>query len=205
MEETKYKLILGSQSPRRKELLKSSFLNYEIVVADLDEVSDLVTPEEIVVDLALQKARAVFERVNSKKSFVIGADTIVVYKNEILGKPKDINEARDTLMKLSGEEHQVLTGVGFVYDKKEYAFYETTQVRFHKITKDLLEFYLKTGDSLDKAGAYGIQASALSFIEYVNGSYSNVVGFPIDQVIIHLKKVLGFESDEDGKWRDCFE
>ena len=205
MEDFKYKLILGSQSPRRKELLKASFLKYEIVIADLDEVSSLEAPEEIVLDLALQKARAVYERVNDERAFVIGADTIVVYKNEILGKPKDVDEARQTLSKLSGHEHQVLTGVSFVYKDHEYSFYEKTQVRFQKITPDLLELYLKTGDSLDKAGAYGIQANALAFIDSINGSYSNVVGFPIDQVILHLKKELGFESDTDGKWRNCFE
>ncbi|MFT6632158.1 MAG: septum formation protein [Bacteriovoracaceae bacterium] len=205
MEEFKYKLILGSQSPRRKELLKASFLKYEIVIADLDEISELENPEEIVVDLALQKARAVYKSVDDERSFVIGADTIVVYENEILGKPKDIAEARETLNKLSGHEHQVLTGVSFVYKNNEYSFYETTQVKFQKITPDLLELYLETGDSLDKAGAYGIQASALSFIDSINGSYSNVVGFPIDKVILHLKKELGFESDIDGKWRNCFE
>lgn len=205
MEECKYNLILGSQSPRRKELLKASFLKYRIVCADIEEISVLVKPEEIVVDLAQQKAQAVYTKLDDPKNLVIGSDTIVVFQGEILGKPKNVDEARETLQKLSGQEHTVLTGVCFFSQKKVHSFYESTTVKFQEISQDLLELYLETGDSLDKAGAYGIQAEALAFIDSIDGSYSNVVGFPIDKVILNLKYILGFERDTEGKWRECFE
>ncbi len=206
MEKTKYKLILGSRSPRRKELMKGSFLDFEIKVSDIDEVSEYESPIDIALDIATQKACAVYDLMSEMDNIiVIGADTIVVLENEILGKPKDKKDARQMLRRLSGTHHQVITAVSIKSANKTVNFYAETQVTFHEIGEDLLEKYLDTGDSLDKAGSYGIQGEALGFIDKVNGSYSNVVGLPIDQLILELKKYVGSANDLTGKWREHFE
>lgn len=200
MESNKLTMILGSQSPRRKELL--SWLNVPFVIktADLDEISNETEPSRIAVDLALQKARAVYEQIKNEYTnlFIISSDTIVVLDHKIYGKPKDRDEARAILSELSGRTHQVITGVSFIFNNKEHLFFDSTEVTFNKITPDLMEAYLDTKDSMDKAGAYGIQGPSLTFISKVNGSYSNVVGFPLDKIIGELKFVLG----ED--WRKSF-
>jgi len=205
MELNKYKLILGSQSPRRKELLSWANIPFEILTADLDEVSVETDPEEVAMDIAHQKGKAVFDKIDkSVNPFVISSDTIVVLDQKIYGKPKDREDARKILAELSDKTHYVITGVCFIfYDEngklREHRFYDQTDVTFNEITPDLMESYLDTGDSLDKAGAYGIQGPSLTFISRVEGSYSNVVGFPLDKVLTELKIILGDE------WRKCFE
>lgn len=199
MASDKFKLILGSQSPRRKELLSWLNIKYEIITADLDEVSTEVEPQKIALDLALQKAQAVYEKCDQKENnFVIAADTIVVFKNQIYGKPKDRKDAERILSELSGKTHQVITGVCFLYNGNTHVFFDQTDVTFNSISSDLMKNYLDTNDSLDKAGAYGIQGPSLTFISKLNGSYSNVVGFPLDKVITELQHCLG------GQWRSKF-
>ncbi len=194
----KYTLVLGSQSPRRKELL--SWLNtpFKIVTADLDEVSTASEPTDVAIDIASQKAHAVLDKTNDLSNpFIISSDTIVVLDGKIYGKPRDREEARVILSELSDRTHQVVTGVSFLFKDistgkiKEHRFFDSTEVTFNEITGDLMEAYLATGDSLDKAGAYGIQGPSLTFISKVNGSYSNVVGFPLDKVVSELTIVLG--------------
>ncbi|MBC7539155.1 MAG: septum formation protein Maf [Bacteriovorax sp.] len=194
----KLSLILGSQSPRRKELLSWLNLPFEIITADLDEISNESEPTTIALDLASQKAHAVFEKVSGTAyPFVVSSDTIVVLDGKIYNKPKDSNEAREILSELSNRTHQVVTGVSFLFKDlnsgkvREHLFYDSTEVTFNEITPDLMDFYISTGDSLDKAGAYGIQGPSLTFISKVNGSYSNVVGFPLDKVVGELKIILG--------------
>ena len=205
----KLNLILGSQSPRRKELLSWINLPFTILTADLDEVSLETDPTAFALDLASQKAHAVLEKVLAKPyetnhPFVISSDTIVVLDGKIYGKPKDKNEAREILSELSNRTHEVITGVSFLFldlatgKIREHLFYDTTEVTFNEISSDLMENYIATEDSLDKAGAYGIQGPGLTFISKVNGSYSNVVGFPLDKVVTELKIILG-----EG-WRYCF-
>jgi septum formation protein len=204
MELGKFTLVLGSQSPRRKELLSWLNLPFKILTADLDEVSLETSPDRIAMDLASQKARAVFEKGSSiENKFVIASDTIVVLDGKIYNKPKDKVEARQILSELSNNVHQVITGVSFLFidqNKKlrEHLFYDSTEVTFNEITKDLMDAYIATGDSLDKAGAYGIQGPSLTFISKLNGSYSNVVGFPLDKVVGELGIILG------DQWRECF-
>lgn len=200
MELNKLTMILGSQSPRRRELLSWLKIPFIIKTADLDEISNETEPTRIAVDLALQKARAVYVQVKEeyKNAFIISSDTIVVLDHKIYGKPKDRDEARSILSELSGRTHQVITGVSFIFNNKEHLFFDSTEVTFNQITPDLMEAYLDTKDSMDKAGAYGIQGPSLTFISKVNGSYSNVVGFPLDKIIKELKFVLG----ED--WRKYF-
>lgn len=129
----------------------------------------------------------------------------MVLEGKILGKPSDTNHARQMLQDLSGKTHQVLTGVCLQMAGKVEVFYRQSDVTFRNISQDLLELYLATEESLDKAGAYGIQGAALGFIENVQGSYSNVVGLPVDDVIIAIKKFLGHTKDDSGEWRKCFQ
>jgi septum formation protein len=201
----KMTLILGSQSPRRKELLSWLNVSFTIVTADLAEVSHETDPDNVAVDLASQKAHAVFEKVkNLDHPFVIASDTIVVLGEKIYGKPKDKAEARSILYELSDKTHQVITGVSFLFKEpltervREHTFFDSTEVTFNEISGELMDNYIATGDSLDKAGAYGIQGPSLTFISKVNGSYSNVVGFPLDKVVTELGIILGDD------WRKLF-
>jgi septum formation protein len=208
MESGKYNLVLGSQSPRRKELLSWLNIPFKILTADLAEVSQESVPQIIAMDIASQKARAVYEQAKNDSSivnpFIISSDTIVVLNQKLYGKPKDKEDARDILSELSNTTHEVITGVSFLYVDKntdsltEHLFFDSTQVTFNKITDDLMENYLATGDSLDKAGAYGIQGAGLTFISKINGSYSNVVGFPLDKIVRELSILLG------SGWRKNF-
>ena len=205
MESGKFSLILGSQSPRRKELLSWLNIPFKIITADLAEESQESDSEKIAMDIASQKAHAVFAQASGVTNpFIISSDTIVVLNNKLYGKPKDKDDARAILNELSDKTHQVMTGVSFLYlDKntnkmREHLFYDLTEVTFSEITKELMDHYIATGDSLDKAGAYGIQGPGLTFISKVNGSYSNVVGFPLDKVVSELGIILGDD------WRKNF-
>lgn len=200
---SKYKLILGSQSPRRKELLQWIYIPFEIVTSNIDEVSDEKNVELLVQDLAYQKALHVYESIKSKEAnpFVIGADTIVVLDGEVLGKPKDREDAKKMLTKLMGKSHDVLTGVSFIYKEGEEKFFDRTKVYFDQISDELLELYLNTEESMDKAGSYGIQGAALGFIGKLEGSYSNVVGLPVNLVLQKMKSIAG----DKPNWRDKFE
>lgn len=205
MESGKFSLVLGSQSPRRKELLSWLNIPFTIITADLAEESQEVDSEQIAMDIASQKAHAVLAQASGVVNpFIISSDTIVVLNNKLYGKPKDKDDARVILNELSDKTHQVMTGVSFLFKDqntnkmREHLFYDLTEVTFNEITKELMDHYIATGDSLDKAGAYGIQGPGLTFISKVNGSYSNVVGFPLDKVVSELGIILGDD------WRKNF-
>lgn len=204
MEMSNYQLVLGSGSPRRKELLAALYLPFTIKVSDIDEITEATKPDDVVKDLALLKGRDILSLYGQKSDIILAADTIVVLDDKILGKPQDVDDAREMLKSLSGKTHSVLTGVALLSHETEVCFYEESQVTFREISDDLLELYLATGESLDKAGAYGIQSKALAFIEKLDGSYSNVVGLPLDRVLIELKKFIGVENDTNTKWRELF-
>ena len=188
--QTTYPIFLASASPRRRELLSQAGYSFEIMVSDKEEKSDRTVPHEYVTDLALQKTDAVYEKLPKDRSFfVIGADTIVAYGNEILGKPTDIADARRMLNLLSGRTHQVYTGVGICfYDhkKKKHSFYEKTDVTFYEMSPEEIEAYIATKDPFDKAGAYGIQSGASIYIRKIHGDYNNVVGLPIARLYHEL-------------------
>lgn len=190
----KRELILASSSPRRKELLSYLEKPFSILPSHIEEtVNPNLGHAEVAMDLACQKARNIFEKLKGEKNLVIGADTIVVLDHEILGKPQDVDQARMMLQRLSGKTHDVYTGVSFHFfeeKQKEYSFFEKTKVTFEEIDSQLLELYLATKDSLDKAGAYGIQGPGLPFIKTLQGSYSNVVGFPINRVYQELQSIF---------------
>ena len=202
----KYQLVLGSASPRRKELLAYTFCPFEILVSGAEEISEQVDNAEWVMDIAAVKASNVLNLAQKKyqNAFVIGADTIVIKNNQKLGKPKNKEEAVETLTKLSGEKHLVLTGVCFKTEQREIRFYQETEVEFDQISDELMKKYIDTGEPFDKAGAYGIQAYGLSFVKQIRGSYSNVVGLPVTDVLRELESFVKLDYARDN-WRDAFE
>lgn len=175
------KLILASGSPRRVEILNSIGWEFEKHVADIDEsLREGESPEDYVVRLAREKAEAV--AVKFPESVVLGADTTVVIDNQILGKPVDMDDARRMLRLLSGNWHEVLTGVAVVENGATRFAMQKTRVKFSEMSEVEIEFLAEKGDPLDKAGAYAVQAQAALFIEKVEGEYWNVVGLPINLV-----------------------
>lgn len=175
------KLILASGSPRRVEILNSVGWKFEKHVADIDEsLLEGEAPENYVVRLAREKAEAV--SVKFPDSIVLGADTTVVINDHILGKPVDMGDARRMLRLLSGNWHEVLTGVAVVENGATRSAVQRTRVKFIGMTDQEIEFLAAKGDPLDKAGAYAVQAQAALFIEKVEGEYWNVVGLPINLV-----------------------
>ncbi len=183
-------LILASASPRRAELLKAAGIDFIVKVSDIDE-SLIVgeSPRDYVLRLSREKARAVA----GKGDLVLGADTTVVidsaHGGEIAGKPVDAQDARRMLKLLSGRRHEVLTGVSLVLDDRIISEVEVTQVEFALMTDVEIDWYISTGEPMDKAGAYGIQGYASRFIERIDGNYSNVVGLPVQLVYAMLKKM----------------
>jgi septum formation protein len=199
----KFDLILGSQSPRRKELLQWIYIPYKIITSGIEELSTETNVEDLVMDLASQKAQDVFEKAmkSYNNPFVIGADTIVVVDDEVLGKPKSLDDAKKMLKQLAGRSHIVLTGVTFRSQNIDFSFFDKTEVHFDAVDDSLLDLYLDTKESLDKAGSYGIQGAALGFISKINGSYSNVVGLPVNLVLQNMKEILNLNEKE---LRDAF-
>ncbi len=196
----KYHLVLASGSPRRKELLSHLDIPFTIRPSDIEEVSDKKNPKEVALDLAKQKGENVFPKLSVKNPLVVSSDTLVCLNGRIYNKPSDENEAKQMLLELSGKTHEVHTGVYLTKESKTMGFVVSSQVSFAPITDDLLLPYLKTKESLDKAGAYGIQGAGLTFIEKIVGSYSNVVGFPLYEFIQELKIFIGAKEN----WRDAF-
>ncbi|MGI8812268.1 MAG: Maf family protein [Pyrinomonadaceae bacterium] len=175
------KLILASGSPRRAEILSSVGWEFEKHVPDIDESERQgETADAYVRRLALEKAVAVASRFPS--DLVLGADTTVVIGETIVGKPKDLDDARSMLALLSGNWHEVLTGVGIAKNGRTAVGIGRTRVKFAELSPTAIEFLVINGDPLDKAGAYAVQAQAALFIEKIDGDYWNVVGLPISLV-----------------------
>lgn len=202
----KFHLILASASPRRKELLGHLNLPFEIIPSHVKEESNEQDPVKFSQEIALLKAQNVSRKMKSKNDIVpviISADTIVVLDGQIFGKPKDRDDARQMLQNMSGKNHEVYTSVVLLSQDRKQIFSVKTSVTFDNIKTDLLESYLISGDSLDKAGAYGIQGEALSFISKIDGSYSNVVGFPLSHFVQELSQFLKINLDTND-WRRLF-
>ena len=191
------KIILASQSPRRRELLTQIGLEYEVCPSTIEEVITDTNPVDIVKSLSLQKAMDVAEQ--KKKEYpqesllVIGADTIVVYDNKILGKPKSEKDAVAMLSMLQGKTHSVYTGVALIFmenGKEEVkSFAEETQVTMYPMTQEEVFWYVGTKEPMDKAGAYGIQGYCARFIEKIHGDYNNVVGLPVAKIFQEIKEL----------------
>jgi septum formation protein len=185
-------LVLASASPRRAELLTAAGIPHVIQPADIDE-SRLGEegPESYVLRLSREKARAVAQT-HLEPRTVLGADTIVLIGDEVAGKPLDALDARRMLRLLSGSWHEVLTGVTIVTGELVQSEVARTRVRFVEMSSREIDWYVSTGEPFDKAGAYAIQALASRFIEEIDGSYSNVVGLPI-QTVYRIASALGVE------------
>ncbi|MBQ6152455.1 MAG: septum formation inhibitor Maf [Ruminococcus sp.] len=180
-------LILASKSPRREELLKKITDDFEIIVSDVDEVLPAdITAEEAPVYLAALKANAVARE--HPGSTVIGADTVVILDDVILGKPKDEADAFSMLRALSGKTHTVITGCCITDGQREQRFFDSTQVTFYKLSDREIMDYIATGDPMDKAGSYGIQEKATLFVRGIEGDFFNVMGLPIAKLYRELKK-----------------
>lgn len=186
------KYILASASPRRKELLTQAGFEFEVIPSAVEEKPEKAIPSEIVMELASKKAEDVFCQHGQKDCVVIGADTIVVYRDEILGKPADRTEAYDMLSMLADRTHQVYTGVSLIISQKgqvrKRTFYESTDVTFCPISREDLHTYVETGKPLDKAGSYGIQGSFAIHVKHIRGDYCNVVGLPVCRLYQELLK-----------------
>ncbi len=188
------RFILASQSPRRKELLTSIGLDFEVIVSDADEsvVSKENTPVNVYVqELALIKAAASAKQVlKDKNAIIISADTIVVLDGKILGKPKNEDDAFDMLKSLSGRTHEVYTGYCVMRIKDGYTVCNSikTEVTFKTISDDKILRYIRTSEPMDKAGAYGIQGIGGMLVEKIEGDYANVVGLPTSALADTLEK-----------------
>jgi len=182
-------IILASKSPRRSQLLQQAGIDISIIPAHINEASfPQKDPMDFVKKLSLAKAMAIAEKFPD--NWVIGADTIVLIENKILGKPKSYEHAFEMLDSLNGREHKVITGFSICNknQKKKFCKAVVTNVWFKKASKEEIQWYINTQEPFDKAGAYGIQGKASFLIEKINGSHSNVVGLPICEVIDILTK-----------------
>ena len=198
---TEKTIILGSASPRRRELLAQIGAEFEVRVSNKEEVYHSNVPEEIVKELALMKAENVAEELVEenpagavKSTVVIGADTIVVLDGKILGKPADEADAVRMLSSLQGRRHDVYTGVAVLdYDengeKRVYNYPVGTAVYVNEMTEEEIRAYVETKDPLDKAGAYGIQGRFAAHIDRIEGDYYNVVGLPVSRVYRTLREL----------------
>ena len=180
-------IILASASPRRRELL-SYVCEFEVRPTDCDESCDIASPEEFVRELSRRKALACAAEAGD---IVIGADTVVAIDGEILGKPKDAEDAKNMLRKLSGRTHSVFTGVTVVKDGEAHTFAERTDVTFFELSAETIDRYVASKEPCDKAGAYGIQGKGCLLVEKINGDYFNVVGLPVARLSRLLNTIGG--------------
>lgn len=174
-------VVLASASPRRAELLRQLGLSFDTLPVDIDETPRAgERPQDYVLRLAKEKAMAGFRMRGQPQALVVGSDTTVVLDNRILGKPTDETEARTLLGELSGRQHQVMTGVALASDQGVQARVSITEVSFRELSTQEIAAYCATGEPMDKAGGYGIQARGGAFVRKIHGSYSSVVGLPLD-------------------------
>ena len=186
-------VILASQSPRRVELLKTIIKNFQVIPSNIDETcKSNLSPEENAVFLSRKKAAWVSK--DHPHSLVIGADTLVVLENKIIGKPVNTEDAYQILHRLSGQEHKVITGVAIIHSKTISSF-SISRVRIKHLTQSEIISYVDSGEPMGKAGAYAIQGQGSFLVESYEGSYSNIVGLPVDMLKILLKK---FNFSLDG-------
>lgn len=201
------RIILASKSPRRKELLSRIGIEYECIVSEAEEKTTESSPDKVVAELSRQKAENIFEIIragerDNSPMVIIGADTVVACDSNIMGKPKDKQDAGRMLKLLEGRSHSVWTGVTLLFvniDKNgKYSenkvisetFACETKVYMYHFSDNEIEEYIKTEEPLDKAGAYGIQGIAAKFIEKIEGDYNNVVGLPVSALYQRIKNIL---------------
>jgi len=184
------KIILASQSPRRKQLLEWAEISFEIMVSDADEsFSNELNIKEVPVFIAKQKALAIKNKI-ANNHIIVAADTVVVLNNNIIGKPNNAEEAIEILSALSGKTHTVITGVVILDGEKEIAFADVTEVEFHTLTQEQIKFYVEKYKPYDKAGAYAIQEwIGVVGIKQIKGDFYNVMGLPVSRVVQTLQQL----------------
>jgi septum formation protein len=184
------RFVLASSSPRRVEILKKEGIDFEVIFPEnIEEKNISADPASHVQELSRKKAESVAEKVDG--SHILGADTIVVLNGEILGKPRDSEEAFKMLRKLSGKEHKVYTGISLIDKDKSKILsgYQLTKVKFNQLKDEEIKDYIETGEPLDKAGAYGIQGMGNFLVEKIEGDLDNVIGLPLKKLKELLKKI----------------
>ena len=188
----KYPIILASGSPRRKELLELIGAEFTIITSNKEEVITGTDPAEVVKELSKMKAEDVAEGVKGP-AVILGADTVVAYRGQILGKPKDKADAIRMITSFAGDDHYVYTGVCIIRkeadgSQKTISFAEGTRVTVYPMTAQEIEAYVNSGEPMDKAGAYAIQGLFAPYIKGIEGDYYNIVGFPIAGIYQRLKE-----------------
>lgn len=192
------KIILASASPRRRELLSQIGLEFEVMPGNMEEITKSQIPSQMVMELSEGKAMDIFEKLPKEEqvsSIVIGADTIVAFEDQVMGKPENRSRAVEMLSCLQGNTHQVYTGVTLVGRKEtgkelfKVSFFERTDVTMYPMSREEIEIYVDTGEPMDKAGAYGIQGRCAAFIKEIRGDYNNVVGLPIGRLYQEMKNL----------------
>lgn len=188
---SKYRFILASQSPRRKQILEWAAIPFTIITKNVaEDYSDDMPVRAVPAYLASIKGKAVASDIDLNEHIVISADTIVLYNNKIYGKPKDREDAIQILQELSGKTHEVITGVSILWNNEQVVFDETTKVHFSPLTQQEIEFYIDTYKPYDKAGAYAIQEwIGVTTILKVEGCFFNVMGLPMNRLYHELKKL----------------
>lgn len=192
-------IILASASPRRKEILENANVKFKIMSSDIEELTlDGESPCQMVMRLAFEKGIDIANK--QKSDLVISADTIVVLDNNVLGKPKDEKEARYMIESLSGKTHQVITGISLINleNNKKIIDYVISNVKFKNLSEEDINDYISTNESLDKAGAYGIQGYGALLVEEIQGDYFNIVGLPISRLSDLLKKHFNINLFMEG-------
>jgi len=193
--ETKPDIILASSSPRRQDMLRTMGWSFTIIKPEVDEIPlPEETPSDFALRAAMDKAKWVTEAASSHHHLIIAADTVVTIDGEILGKPKDDAEAIGMLKKLNGKSHKVITGLSVMETidnmiRKAINHSVTSRVRFRELSDDEMIRYIATGEPMDKAGAYGIQSGAAHMVESIQGSYTNIVGLPLAELIETIRGV----------------
>ncbi len=186
------RLILASSSPRRAWILRQVGIRFRTVAVEVEEnAEEGITPGDYVLTLAERKARSAASKL--REGVVLGADTIVFFQGEIMGKPRDAQEAVEMLTRLSGNIHEVYTGLAIIdVGRGRIATgYEVTKVKFRPLSAEFIVNYVKTGEPLDKAGAYGVQKKGALLVEWVKGCFYNVVGLPLAR-LLGLLRELGY-------------
>jgi septum formation protein len=190
------RVVLASKSPRRREILSSLGIAFDIVSADADESSDITDPALLVRELALRKGRATRELLKARgewkdDTLIIASDTVVAIGGEILGKPRDKADAARMLSLLSGTAHHVISGIALLIGDRDAADFDDTSVRFSPMTEAEIAWYVASGEPMDKAGAYAVQGLASLWVKGLDGCYFNVVGLPVHKLNELCRRTLG--------------
>ena len=177
-------LILASESPRRRELIKKITNDFVVMPSNVDESVLHIAPHDLPAELSKLKAYSIFA--THPDDEVLACDTVVILNGELMGKPKDKQEAYDMLMKLSNKKHVVISGYTYISKEKEITRTVRTYVYFNKLTPELVNKYIESGSPMDKAGAYGIQDEEYHLVNHIDGDLDNVVGFPVADIKAHV-------------------